>query len=243
MRWCSAWCRIAISRRCARRAMPPEPGRELRCWMPIAPRHRKSRAAHREGRDCDRTALPAALRRGDGDSAQDRTLSEPAQGGRLAAPEGIHDADRDARTALATRRSVEADLNRRGLRQMLRRNIVSTPTLSPKALAPVTARVRRKAPRASAGTAEITKDVRRSCNQRGAGGELTTKAGSFAGGSSQGIARPGPFRRRRDLSTFFGGAQRSSTRLLAPTAWKPARRGRGSSAGAAPGHSQSTSYV
>ena len=47
--------------------------RAARCDLPR--RHRGSRAAHREGRDGDRAALPAALRRSDGHPAQDRAIS------------------------------------------------------------------------------------------------------------------------------------------------------------------------
>ena len=53
----------------------------------------ESGEAHRESGDRDRAALPAALRRGHGDSAQNRGVCAPAQGGGSAGAEGVREPD------------------------------------------------------------------------------------------------------------------------------------------------------
>jgi hypothetical protein len=70
-----------------------DPASEASCGATNAPRHNfffSSRfriLRHRESRDGDRAVLPALLRRGDGDSAQDGAISQSAQGGSVAATE------------------------------------------------------------------------------------------------------------------------------------------------------------
>ncbi len=63
----------------------------------LARRDRVAGEAHREGRNRDRAAFSAPLRRGDGDSSQERAVHEPAQGARVAGAEGIDQPESDAR--------------------------------------------------------------------------------------------------------------------------------------------------
>ncbi len=69
--------------------------------------YRGSRATRGEDRDGDRATIPGALRRGDGDPAQECTVSRAHQGGNASGSQGIRGSDRDARTEGATGRGRE----------------------------------------------------------------------------------------------------------------------------------------